>query len=747
MERVGPRGFTRLFRAAVALACILTASSTRAWAATASGTVITNTASAVFTDVNNTASTTTSNTLSTTVQNAPALTVGTSNQSVTIGMVVVDTFTLTNVGNGTGSFALPGNATFAGTAAGTTLQGYVLNAATTGTCSNADPCAYAILNAQSGMSAAPAGSVTVGVEYTISVAASLGQTIQITLPAAITNIAVNGIVAESSATSTATPTDTIVADARLDVAASVTPPPNGAANITWTVSANDGGGFAAHDLQAAKAVLGAGANGIVLFAKIPTFANGGSLLAVAPTVSTCPSGSTCTVYYNTTVSTAPTTGWSSTQPGTLSTTTWVALFISGGGGGVELVSAPGGSTGGAGNVTIPQASFTFATTQPSGAGAGTAGAVTLIVNGAIGGQLGMTNVTPIVGTSVAPGTADNAGASALSGVEFNSTAGSGTTAPGGSSNIAASQAYVVYSVFIGPAGQAQASGAWSGSTVPGYTTGTATTNNDFSFFDYNHTATSINTATNPAGAPSGNSITGGTAVDIVGTILNAGTGSDSFNLTATTVAAWTVTFQCYNAVAAACGVGDAQFACHVGNITATPSVASAGTYNICATLTPSGAATAYSALAWMITATSVNSGGTVNNTTYDVLYPGGELVGFRSNAVSLCPGGVTPANGGAISGCTITYTVTMVNEAPVIAAGGGANNASATSTSVTVTENGAASGNSWAANTNGLTGTPTISGCTGCSTSGITGSTNFTVTIPTLGPQGVDVYSYAVIVK
>ena len=102
----------------------------------------------------------------------------------------------------------------------------------------------------------------------------------------------------------------------------------------------------------------------------------------------------------------------------------------------------------------------------------------------------------------------------------------------------------------------------------------------------------------------------------------------------------------------------------------------------------------------------------------------------------------------AISGCTITYTVTMVNEAPIIAAGGGANNVSATSTSITVTENGAAANNLWAANTNGLIAVPTMGGgCGSCTTSGIIGSTNFTVTIPSIPPQGTAIYSYAVVVK
>lgn len=742
MKSVGPRGCTRVFRVVVAFACILTACSARAWAAgTAAGIAITNTASAVFTDINNTASTTTSNTLSTTVQNAPALTVGASNQNVTIGMVVVDTFTLTNVGNGTGSFALPGNATFAGTATGTTLQGYVLNAATTGTCSNATPCAYAILNAQSGMSAIAAGSVTVGVEYTVSASAALAQTILTTLTASLTNAALSGAVAESSANSTATPTDTITADARLDVQTYATPAPTGG-NITWKVSANNGGGFAARDLQAAQAVLGASVSGIVLFAKIPTFANGGSLLAVAPTVSTCPSGSTCTVYYNTTVSASPTTGWTTTQPGTLSATTWAAVFISGGTVGVELVPASSGSTG-AGNVSVPQVAFSFATTQPSGAGSTTANAVTLIANSAIGGQLGMSNVIPIIGNGVTIGTADAASAAALTGIESNAVASSGTTPPGGASNITGSVA-TVYSIFVGPNGQAQASGAWSTGTY-GYTTGSATVNNDFTFVDYDTTA-SVNAATAQTGFPTGNSIANAGAATIIGTVQNGGNVVDTITLSATSVSPWTVTFYCYNATLNGCGASSGGAStCSTVALASNQiaSLASLATLNFCATFsTPPTNVTALSAIVWTITATSTGNGGT--NTTYDVLYPGGVLAAFRTAAVT-GPGNCSTK---LISGCTITYTAYIVNEAPIATFGGGTGNATITPTAAAVvTENGTAT---WGVSTGGLVLLPTQTNCTNCIfTSATAGSKNFTVSIPIadLAPQARPYYSYSVLVN
>jgi hypothetical protein len=340
------------------------------------------------------------------------------------------------------------------------------------------------------------------------------------------------------------------------------------------------------------------------------------------------------------------------------------------------------------------------------------------------------------------GTADAATASLLNGIQSNTTPSSGIIVPGGASNSISSQAYNTFSVVLGPYAQAAATGNWAIGTF-GYTNGTIDNNHDFTFLDYDTLAPSINSATNPTGFPTGNVIAMGPTVFIPGTVQNLGNLNDSFNLTSGAISNWGVTFQCYNAVAAACGVGDLQFACHVGNITATPTVAANATYNICATFTPSTTVTTLTPLAWLITATSVGSSG-VNNTTYDVLYPGGVLVAFRSYAVSACPGGVTPANSGVIPGCTITYTVTLVNEAPSI---GATSSKTITPGTAVVTENGAATGNTWGTNTNGLTGIPIISACPSCTTTGVATSTNFTVTIPALAPQATAVYSYAVVVK
>jgi hypothetical protein len=101
-----------------------------------------------------------------------------------------------------------------------------------------------------------------------------------------------------------------------------------------------------------------------------------------------------------------------------------------------------------------------------------------------------------------------------------------------------------------------------------------------------------------------------------------------------------------------------------------------------------------------------------------------------------------------MTGCTVTYTVTAVNEAPNITAGTGSGNISPTPTTIVVTENGAAAGNSWTANTNGLVAAITFGSCTGCTATGNSiASTNVAVTIPSLIPQASSSFTYAVIVK
>jgi hypothetical protein len=399
---------------------------------------------------------------------------------------------------------------------------------------------------------------------------------------------------------------------------------------------------------------------------------------------------------------------------------------------MELPSATGGSTG-VGNVTVPQVTLTYVTAQPTGAGSGNTPSVTSMANAVWAGQIWATGTAYVIGPTIPTFTVDS-GAYGLGTQEANVTPSVSTTPPGGASNVIGTAAYASLSFTIGPNPVASATGAWNATIVPGYTSGTADTSRDFTFLDFDAGAIAVNSATSPLGAPSGSSIaTGGTAVTILGEIINTGNVDDVYDLTNNTIGTWTVAYYFADCV------------------TPLPSgykrsVISGGNYSHCVKFTPPANVTAYSANDFTITATSEWNSAT--NTTHDVLYPGGVLVAFRSYAVSLCPGGVTPANNGVIPGCTITYTVTLVNEAPIIAAGGGANNVSVTPTSsAVITENAAATGNNWGTYTNGLKAVPTFISCTGCTTTGIATSKNFTVTIPALTPQSTATYSYAVVVN
>jgi len=733
-------------------ACRFAASAT----ATPAGQVISNVAT--FTYTGNTGSFTgQSNTLSITVQNVPTMTVSTpTGINVTPGYEAIDTFTLTNTGNSPGIFQLTGAVTFAGGTTTPTVITYIV-----GTCTQAAPCTT-FGQANSALTAI--GNIginltqTVGVVYQVLTAATATQTVQPLLSAQVDYAGGTLLTATNSLTATnGAYSDTVIADARLDVKA--TAALVGSASITWTVTANDGGGYPAQGLQSAKALFAASAttNGIALFMAVPTFAgNGGqqqtlTATPASPTLSSNVSstGTTATWYYNLTAcTTAVAAGWTT---GYSSSAKCLAVFLTNPSL-ANMLPLNGGVSSGAGSVTTPAVTAIFSTTQPSGgSGAGALGAVNLVASSAIGGDPWMTTLTPapITGAPLTVDqTMDSSSATALNTIVGTVLASSGTTPPGGTSLQAQSNALAAYSIFVGPNAQPTASGAWNATIVPGYTSTPSTANNDFSFADYDTTPSSVNQATTYPAAAVGAAIANGGAATIIGTILNNGNTVDTVTLTASSNSPWSAAFYCYNLVANTCQSGDGATTCHATALSGgvVSSLASQASYNFCATFsTPPTNVTSLSAIAWLITGTSTGNGST--NTTWDVLYPGGVVVGFRTYAVSGCPGG-TPPNGGIVSGCTVTYTAYFVNEAPLATAFSGLGNATVTpTTAVSVTENGSAVG-SWGNLTGGLTVIPTTTNCGSCifTTAGLT-SKSFTVSIPAadLPPQGMVNYSYAVL--
>jgi hypothetical protein len=725
----------------ITLGCVLAALGP-AQALTTAGTVISETATATYCDASVCTYTATGNTVTTYVQNSPSLVaaVGGTLGGITPYQYGVDSFTLTNTGNASGNIKMPSAVAVTGPV---TLIGYMLNNVSTGTCSQTSPCVLATLQAQAGLNGIAAGSaISIGVVYQVNGNAAPNASVQFTITGDIVYAAgANGILAETSSNASSTITDTVDVDARLDLQETASQPSALGQPITWTVTANNGGQGAAFGLLSVQTLFGTSAPGIALYDKLPTY--GGSLVPLNtctsnPTVSlgvpTNYSGIIATLYYSTVATPTAAANWSTTC--TVGAR-WIAVFVYLPGFSQVLYYNPTGS-GGAGNVTsaTPQITLSFTTSQPTGVGSGSIGSVTNIVNSDIGGNLswgnGEYNVSPIYGAGITLGTFDTVG-QALSATETNTTPSSGTTMPGGTSNSIGSQAYG-YGVALG-SGAAVEVGAWSAGTVPGYTSGSATTNNDFTFVGFATSTTPVNTATASAGAPSGNTLTTlGSAVPINSNIQNTGIINDTYTLSNNTIAGWTVAYYQSNCSTA---LASNQIALTAG----TNAV-------ICVKFTPPATVTAYTAYDFDLTATSVASSAFTDQ-VHDVLYPGGAIVIFKTYAVGGCPGGVTPANSGVITGCTITVTVTAVNESPVSAAGGGSStNTGFTGSNIVVTQNAAAGSNTWGGSTtNGISAAPTLTGCASCTTTGTSGSTNFTVTIPTLAPQATASFAYALVVK
>jgi len=667
----------RLFRqlggaSIVAASLFVCVASLPASAETTAGTVISNTATATFTDGNGTSLGITSNSVTVTVQNAPTLTVVGSNQTVTAGMVVVDTFTLTNTGNtyaATAGFALPFDASFAG-AAGATLDGYVLNGLATGTCSVATPCNLSTLNAQGNMASHRAGdSITIGVEYQVSATATSGQTVQTTLTANVTYSVLLGAQATTSANVSATPTDTVQTDARLDIEASATSPGSSGANITWTITANNGGGAAAQGLSSAMTLLaGSGSNGIAIFIPVPSF--GGTHLQLqaqpsSPTLSGASANDQSAVYYNASpCSSHPTSGWSTTYSASAEC---LALFISNSS--AAILPSASSQSSGAGSVTTAQISFSFTTNQPSGTGAGNANSVTLVASSAIGGTSWATGAVPILGQGLTVGsTTDAATATLLNNIQSNTTPSSGTTAPGGASNQAGSQQYASYQVLNGPYGVAGATGWYPGASG----SPSADTNHDF-------TALNVACTNNSSSSVNGASCTVATNIVVVNTVQNSGNLNDTVQLAATAPSGWTV--QLYNASGCS-GGGSSWPSCTQGSsltsvssaggtVSANVSLASNATLNYEVVFNAtSNSTTPFNAYTAEITATGQSGSGTGadTNNTFDTLYPGGvvELQDGLSVSSSGCPAGASPAPPAntVCPGGTVSFTVTYTNLCP-----------------------------------------------------------------------------------
>jgi hypothetical protein len=774
MTAVAVFGFTAQFGQGSAIA-----------AATAPATVISNTATASYTDGNGNSYTTNSNTVTTTVQNAPSVSVTPPTaQTVSPGQVVVDSYTLTNTGNGPANFTLPAAATVGPNG---TLAGYVIAGSTT--CTAATPCTLA--NANTALAAlaptASGGTLAVGIEYTVSSTATAGSTIPTVLSAATTQAAasqtVGGVTttvpAATSATTTGTITDTVSPQARLDIAKAITAPTSATAPITFTINANNGGGFAATDLTSVKTLLGSPAAGILITDAIPSF-NGTPLNLSGTPTATLPggnTGSTATIYYSTSA-TGAAGSWSTTYA---QGDYFIGVLVSGGTGGVELPSKPAGSSG-AGSVTTPQVTLTFATVQPAGSGAADAGAIKDVANSVIGGNPGATGVTPIIGPNIPAGTADGANPTTpITNAVDNTTPvtpNGSTTPPGGASNQATGSAYSAAMVLNGPADAAGATGSYPAAPNNG---GGAASNQ----LDY--TAVSFACA-------GGKSVTGTTCtvptagVSVPGTYTNSGNNSDTLGFSVVVPAGFTASVfnaTCPATIAAgtnittACTATGAAIA--TGSATATAPSTISGSFGTVASGASGNYVVVYTPLTPGTTAvpngTPIDSTVTVSgtagtaqdsNATHIDLFPGGPITLNKSAAVVTgCTGTGQNTTAAVCPGGTITYSIAFASTAPLgsVATNPGTEPAYATAglttSNIVITEDGTGNntntpGNNWATYTNGLIAAPVVTNTVGSTaftfvytpTAGTAvGSTKFTATATSIAAGSTGTIAFSVTVK
>lgn len=650
---------------------------------TAPGTAINNTASASYSDGTNTY-TTTSNQVQTFVQNAPSLVITTNNGvpsgstsqnqnnpagPIVFGDTLNDLYTLTNTGNSSGYFQL-GAATSTVTGSGT-FQNIIVTgtdgiAHTFATVAAANT--YLSTPANSNVYGLAAGAyVNVAVQYKVTTAGTgtVGTSVAgatIVYPGTGPNFG-----ASTSSAVSNTYTDTVVADARLDLqktAAAVV-----GSNVTYTIDVNNGGAAPAQLLQSIRqtgttitgSAFSAANNGVLIADKIPL--NGATpltIFGVAITKNISIAGDTATVVYTTDA--AGKSGWTTTAPGA-GTAYFAGIYISG------TAAIPAGSAGSsAGAVTNAQAQLEFTltlTNLPPGT------AVKNVAASAYADNAGF-----LAGPNIAPGTIPNAGAADPSAAY--------TTATGGAAGNALSNTTTsnIPGVLNGPKGASGASGCFDTSVC-----GSNSTNTDF---------TQVSLGTN---GTFGAHLPAGTIATVPGDLQNTSGANDTYSFTFPSLpASVTVTgvytdYACTN-IAGTDGFGHYQIAVSAG---------ATAPYCVKYTSAAGGSApTDFAPIEVQVLATSQASGSYVNS-TYHVLLPGG-FISLQKTATVLTSGcvGAVPANGVCPTG-VIQYKVLYANTLPASSVSGGGNVALGMAAgTLKITEDGGAGTNTWAANSNGL---------------------------------------------
>ena len=695
-------------------------------AATAAGTPITNTATASYSDGTNTY-TSQSNTVTTTVQNAPSETItptaGTG--SVVDGQTVTVPYIVTNTGNGSGYFQIPGTlGTNDGVTAGTgaTFVNFTVNSNTYTT--------IAALNTYLATQSISSGSTeTISVVYTVG--STETGTVTTNVVPTLTYAAGTGTTQQTTGTVTGQQVDTISADARIDVQKTAAVSGTVAAPVvTYSLRFANGGSKILQPVDTGSLPTGvpqgctAGANpcGVFFSDKIPSFSGTQLTLdtAVTPTVT----GTTgTTILYSTNG-----TSWTTTQTGAVYIGVFVpAAQITGGSLATFQFNNNASTTN---NVTVAQASLTlgFAINGYTGAspGAGNATAITNIANSVFADNAGY-----IEGAGVTPLTNLNNGSSTTT---ANSTVTNTTTPTQDSGYIASPATPTVGAVLNGPNGQPAA-------------VGPTNNNDDYTGVSYTNggailTSTNGQTESVPASAA---------AITYTNSVDNTSNKFDTYTLTAATASGdqalptgWTVKFVSTGTPATAnCPLVAA------GTVITTICVESLATLTYNTVYTPPASSTTftnYLQYGDAITATSANTPAS-NNITEDEFVVGGYVklvksflvAGGKTCATAISTDFVTATT--ALPGDCVKYTIAYSNVMP----SGGTNNSTVSATSVVVSENGSGTGttnsvaytNNWFANSvSGLYATPvdsnggTLAGYTPGPTA--PGSSTFTDTIASL---------------
>lgn len=784
------------------------------------GTQITNNASATYKDAAGNSYSTTSNTVTTTVQNAPTLSLAAATGSAYApGQLVTDVFTLTNTGNAPGTFQVNGNNTVNASGQFSSPQNAVLggNNANSGTLGSGPTASsgcgtgasvYAVtisatttycdtladLNTFLSTQSIPVNTaITVNVYYMLAASgentSNGSNTITSSLYSNVSYAAVTasgGIAAAAAEVSAvsgpATETNTVIAEANLNqfkaqaqcTSSPCSPTTDNVGDVTYTVSAANGGAEAAKDLTSVKTLIGTGVwpagggtGGVLLSDKVPQF--GGTPLTLSNvtssnyqiTVTTSTSfgfatGAKAYVVYSTS-SSAATWALASGGPATGSTTTtftiptsagtiyYVGVLIVAGScsstAGYELCPDGTSTTNGNSNVSSAAAlSYSFTVAQATSPGSGNTGAFKNVADAVWGDNQPTEH---ILGPGIASLTPDSGGDGPIvgsnEGINYVSSA-----LVSGASNQTSIQALAAYAVLNGPydANESTSCGSYSASTgcfgadAAGSYDGTVSSSiaNDFTAVPFDTGSGSgdnvVNTSTT-AGSPTTSTTTSATLTSgcIKHSLYNAGNTNDTFNLSAsgvtqyaigttsgTAATGWTVGLYSDSG----CASSTTSIAVNSGTVAyyyVKYSAASGQPY--------------FDRFDATITATSQGKN-TQTNTTHDELYSGFiALTKSVSVTSSNCPSGESPAySTGVCPGGVLAYTVDYRN----LVMGTSSTNASfapciSQAGSVTVTEDGTQStvSNSttpnWATFTTGLQLAPADNTSNGASRSGGAAST------------------------